>query len=132
MFTFDTQHQTFTALLSDDFTQAIKDTVWYTPGLPLPPNPTGAPASTSFIMTTNIDDIDFGENEPTTPRLWKFTLSPPATSQEFDVEPHFRRIFEEKRVEFYLFCMTSGRMFFLGSRGKYPTNGFAYLGEVNL
>jgi hypothetical protein len=126
MFTFDTQHQTFNALPSDEFTRAIKDTVWLAPGLPLHPNP----ASTSFIMSTNVDDIDFGENEPSTPRIWKFTLSSRAASQEFDVEPHLKRIFEEKRVEFYLFCMASGRMFFLGSRGKSPMNGSVFLGEV--
>ena len=132
MFTFNTEHETFTALSSTEFNRTIKDIVWYTAALPLHPDPPGTPVGTSFIMSTNIDDSNFGESDPLIPRLWKIALSPTATNQEFDIEPHLIRIREESKVEFYMFCMTSGRMFFLGSKGKYPTNGSAYLGEVKL
>lgn len=132
MFTFNTQYKTFTPLPSDDFGQAIQDVVRCTPALPPHPNPTEAPTSPSFIISTHVDDAGFGENDHLVTRLWKIAPFPPAAGQQFDVEPHLRRIFEERGIKFYLFSMASGRMFFLGSSGKYPTNGSAYLGEVKL
>ncbi|KAJ2925301.1 hypothetical protein H1R20_g11739, partial [Candolleomyces eurysporus] len=126
VFTFDPEHQTFTSLPSAELNRATKDIVWYTPALSILPEPN--PAGISFIMSTNIDVDD-----PLVPRLWNITLSPTTRNQEFDIEPHLVRLREEKNIEFFTFCLTSGRMIFLGARGKYPyASGSYYLGEVKL
>ncbi|RXW16906.1 hypothetical protein EST38_g8948 [Candolleomyces aberdarensis] len=124
VFTFDPEQRTFASLPSTELNRATKDIVWYTPALSILRNPN--PADISLIMSTNID-----VNDPLVPRLWNITLSPTTRNQEFDIQPHLVRLREEKNIEFFTFCLTSGRMIFLGAKGKYPyANGSYYLAAL--